>query len=298
MADLTPEIADEVLAACTQGASEVAEALGRAFAAAVAVKVGQLGVLQPGDCPTSLTGAGLIVVLPINQAAALVTLPASSGLLPPWCAAPDPTGQGKLMTLAQELGMNVLPETFSSVDARAVWAEDLSAAVTLGKVAGEARIIPLELASGGKPVGVMNLIWPVSEPGAIFNPSPAEPVAASAPAAEEPSVPKPRPKLPAHAGPSLPPYTQSLLRIRVPVVVTLAEKRQVLSKVLEISPGTIIQFEKSCEEMLDLSVANRSIAAGEAVKVGDKFGLRITSMTPPDERFHSLTPTRPRKESP
>ena len=90
--------------------------------------------------------------------------------------------------------------------------------------------------------------------------------------------------------PALPPYTRSLLRISVPVVVTLAEKRQSLGRIIEIGPGSILQFDKSCEEMLDLSVGNRSIAWGEAVKVGDKFGLRITSITPPEERFQSLRP--------
>jgi flagellar motor switch protein FliN len=88
----------------------------------------------------------------------------------------------------------------------------------------------------------------------------------------------------------LPAYTRSLLRIRVPVVVTLAEKRQPLGRIVELSPGAIIQFDKSCEEMLDLSVGNRRIASGEAVKVGDKFGLRITSLTPPGEKFVPIRP--------
>ena len=94
------------------------------------------------------------------------------------------------------------------------------------------------------------------------------------------------------AAPQLPPYTRSLLRVRVPVVVTLAEKRQPLGRIVELSPGAIIQFDKSCEEMLQLSVGNRPVAAGEAVKVGDKFGLRILSITPPEERFQSVRPGR------
>jgi flagellar motor switch protein FliN len=88
-----------------------------------------------------------------------------------------------------------------------------------------------------------------------------------------------------HTSRDLPPYTRSLLRISVPVVVTLAEKRQPLGKIVELSPGAIIQFDKSCEEMLELCVGNRPIASGEAVKIGDKFGLRIIGMTPPEERF-------------
>jgi flagellar motor switch protein FliN len=86
----------------------------------------------------------------------------------------------------------------------------------------------------------------------------------------------------------LPPYTRSLLRIRVPVVVTLAQNRQPLHRILELGPGSMIQFEKSCEEMLELSVGESRVAAGEAIKIGDKFGLRITSIVMPEERFHTV----------
>jgi len=83
----------------------------------------------------------------------------------------------------------------------------------------------------------------------------------------------------------LPTYGRSLMRIKVPVVATLAQKKQPVQEILELGPGAIIQFEKSCEEMLELEVGNQQVAVGEAVKVGDKFGLRITSVTLPDERF-------------
>ena len=53
-------------------------------------------------------------------------------------------------------------------------------------------------------------------------------------------------KLPLTSG-DLPPYTRSLLRIKVPVVVTLAEKRQKLGSIVELAPGSIIQFDKPCE---------------------------------------------------
>jgi flagellar motor switch protein FliN/FliY len=86
----------------------------------------------------------------------------------------------------------------------------------------------------------------------------------------------------------LPLYSRSLLRIKVPVVVTLAQKKQPLSRILELGPGSLIQFDKSCDAMLNLEVAARSVAVGEAVKVGDKFGLRISSITLPDERFVPL----------
>jgi flagellar motor switch protein FliN/FliY len=91
----------------------------------------------------------------------------------------------------------------------------------------------------------------------------------------------------------LPAYTRSLLRVPVPVVVTLAATPRPVSKVLEIGPGTLLFFKKPCDEPLTLSVGDREIAVGDAVKVGDKFGLRITSMVLPDERFEPLGRDKP-----
>jgi flagellar motor switch protein FliN len=84
-------------------------------------------------------------------------------------------------------------------------------------------------------------------------------------------------------------YSQSLLKVKVPVIVTLAAKKQPVGKIIELVPGSIIQFEKPCDEMLELEVSGHPIAQGECVKVGDKFGLRITSVILPDESFHSLS---------
>jgi flagellar motor switch/type III secretory pathway protein FliN len=72
------------------------------------------------------------------------------------------------------------------------------------------------------------------------------------------------------------------------VVVTLAQKRQALGRVVELGPGSILQFDKSCEDMLELLIGGQPVALGEAVKVGDKFGLRVTSMVSPGERFQKV----------
>jgi len=72
------------------------------------------------------------------------------------------------------------------------------------------------------------------------------------------------------------------------VMVTLASKKHQVSTILEIGPGTILQFKKSCDQLLELEVNGHAIGVGEAVKVGDKFGLRVTSLTLPGERFESL----------
>ncbi len=86
----------------------------------------------------------------------------------------------------------------------------------------------------------------------------------------------------------LPHYARSLLKINVEVTVTLATAKQPVERVVDLRPGSILQFDKPCDEMLTLEVANHGIAAGEAVKVGDKYGLRITAIQLPEERFSAL----------
>jgi flagellar motor switch protein FliN/FliY len=90
----------------------------------------------------------------------------------------------------------------------------------------------------------------------------------------------------------LPPYARSLLRIQVPVVVTLATTRQPVSRVMELAPGAILHFDKPCDEPLTLSVGDHEVAVGETVKVGDKFGLRLTSMVMPGEKFEPVAGKR------
>lgn len=80
-----------------------------------------------------------------------------------------------------------------------------------------------------------------------------------------------------------------MLKVKVPVIVTLAAKKQPVGKIIELVPGSIIQFEKPCDEMLELEISGHPIAQGECVKVGDKFGLRVTSVILPDESFRKLT---------
>ena len=92
-------------------------------------------------------------------------------------------------------------------------------------------------------------------------------------------------ELPMPPAARLPAYTRSLLRIEVPVVVTLAANKQSIRRILELGPGTLLHFNKPCDEPLSLLIGQCQVAVGEAVKVGEKFGLRITSMVLPEEKF-------------
>lgn len=69
-----------------------------------------------------------------------------------------------------------------------------------------------------------------------------------------------------------------VLRLSVPVIVKLAERKLALSEVMRLGAGAIIEFSKSSDEPLELMVNNKTIGVGETVKVGENFGLRITQI--------------------
>lgn len=320
MPDLSPDILNQVLNACKAGAGEVADSLRRNLDAEVKVSVGEGGTLDTQSLPEGFTGPGLVAVLTCGSTAALVVFPESEGSLPAWYAEPDATGQSKLATLSQELGMVLLPESHMPDDFKAAGVKSLAGALARGGVTTGAAMVRLVLESGDGKKSTVYLIWPATKPAAVLGAGNGGAKAAK-PSPERPATPKPTaPKIPipkpAAAKPAgtpapigaahtvsppappprphpasvedLPDYSRSLLRVEVPVVVTLAEKRQPLGWIVELGPGSIIQFDKSCEEMLELDVGGRPIATGEAVKVGDKFGLRITSVVLPEERFHPV----------
>ncbi len=77
-------------------------------------------------------------------------------------------------------------------------------------------------------------------------------------------------------------YARNLLKVRVPVTVALASQRISIQEIIELGPGSIVKFTKTCDEPLTLTVGDRAIATGEVVKVGDKFGLRIGQLVAAD----------------
>lgn len=285
MSELTPELAAEIIAACEEGAEEAGGALTRALDAEFTLSVGEAGSYSEDSPPDGLDGPGLALLMRFGEVGAAVLLPESSGLLPDWYANPDTTGECKLSTLAQELSMLLVPETLFADDFKAARVENLAGALANAKVAKDAGLVPLAI-TAGESSGELSLIWPLQSPENLV-PAPVETIVAEG----EPVVSEASPPAKKRARPSiqdfsqLPPYSRSLLRIQLPVRVVLASKKENLQSVVELAPGSIIKFDKACDEMLHLQVGDHRVAVGEAVKIGDKFGFRVSSMVLPDEHF-------------
>jgi len=298
MPELSSNIVKEMLASCKAGAVEAASAFSSAFDAQLQLIVGESGTFAADALPEELNGPGLAVVLTIGDKGVVLVLPESTGLLPDWYTAPDLTAQNKLTTLAKELGANLLPTAYTPEDIKIAGVRKLSDVFKSGHLVEGAVSVPLSLIKDDGKQGTALLVWPVAKPEMTLCAVSSEQDSTSTSAdqvpdqtdAESKSQPIDDSAYCRSGKRKLPSYTRSLLKVKIPVVVTLAEKKQTLGRVIELGPGQIIQFDKSCEEMLDLVVSNCKIAAGEAVKVGDKFGLRVTSIVLPDERFLPVKP--------
>jgi len=83
---------------------------------------------------------------------------------------------------------------------------------------------------------------------------------------------------------------QRIFKITVPVIVVLAETKLWMHEIVQISSGSVIEFEKNSDDPLRLLVNNRVVAEGEAVKVGENFGLRLTRVGSQREIIQNLGP--------
>ena len=87
---------------------------------------------------------------------------------------------------------------------------------------------------------------------------------------------------------ALQPDLRRILQLEVPVIVKLAERKLTLGEVMRLGAGAIIEFSKSSDEPLELLVNNKPIGVGDAVKVGENFGLKITQIGDVREIIRSL----------
>lgn len=79
-----------------------------------------------------------------------------------------------------------------------------------------------------------------------------------------------------------------LLDVPLAVTVELGRTKMPISDVLNLASGAVIELEKMAGEPLDLLLNGRLVARGEAVVVGERFGIRITTIVSPRERLARL----------
>ncbi|MGJ8637623.1 MAG: FliM/FliN family flagellar motor switch protein [Phycisphaerales bacterium] len=83
---------------------------------------------------------------------------------------------------------------------------------------------------------------------------------------------------------------KSIMRIEVPLVVIVGERIMDMSSIRQWVPGSIIELPINAEEELEIRVNNRRIASGSAVKLGENFGIRLTTTLGQTERIEAMGP--------
>lgn len=79
-----------------------------------------------------------------------------------------------------------------------------------------------------------------------------------------------------------------LMDIKLQLTVELGRTELPIKKVLELTRGSIIELEKVAGEPVELYANGKLVAHGEVVVIEDNFGLRITSITEPEDRLRGI----------
>lgn len=79
-----------------------------------------------------------------------------------------------------------------------------------------------------------------------------------------------------------------VLKLEVPVIVTLAQRSMRFRDVLRLTAGTILEFDQPASADLRLMINNKCIGTGKAVKVGENFGLSISSISSKRRRIEAM----------
>lgn len=87
----------------------------------------------------------------------------------------------------------------------------------------------------------------------------------------------------------MPTSTETLLALRVPLVVQIGRCRMSVEGALSLVPGSLIELDKSADEQLDILINAQPIGRGHTVKVGENFGIRVDEIDPPAKRLKGLT---------
>jgi len=79
-----------------------------------------------------------------------------------------------------------------------------------------------------------------------------------------------------------------LLDIPVTLSMEIGQTRISINELLKLGKGSVIELQRMAHEPLDVLVNGTLVAHGEAVVVGDRFGIRLTDVISPQERLRKF----------
>ena len=72
--------------------------------------------------------------------------------------------------------------------------------------------------------------------------------------------------------------------VEVEVTLEIGRRRLRIAEILKLSAGHMLELSKAAGEPLDIFVNGRLLGRGEAIVMGDRYGVRITEIVAPGGR--------------
>lgn len=79
-----------------------------------------------------------------------------------------------------------------------------------------------------------------------------------------------------------------LLDVQLKISVEVGRTKVLISNLLDFHEGHVLELESLLGQPLDIRVNEKLVARGEVVVINEKFGVRITEIVSPDDRFAAL----------
>lgn len=76
-----------------------------------------------------------------------------------------------------------------------------------------------------------------------------------------------------------------ILDIPVTLSMEIGQTRISINELLKLSKDSVIELQRMADEPMDVLVNGTLVAHGEAVVVGERFGIRLTDVISPQERL-------------
>lgn len=276
MAALTDELIDQIFEGCRSNIADLTQSLGTNLSGDFQ--------LQPGE---EVKGSAEILAKVSEQPGIVVTLKYDGfGILclipedlpiPDWYRSPNDSQASQLQTLPMEWSVGMVPMELEAVEEKSLTCENLRAHLEACQPTETARMLELSASVvGSETSSTIQLVMPVANPITEHpvSDSPEADGAAGSPAlSAEMSVTESERE---SMNPALAKRFERISKVPVSLIVRIAERKIELEQLRRIAPGSLLMFDKPYDSLLDVYVDNRLYCRGEAVKVGETFGVKIS----------------------
>ena len=92
--------------------------------------------------------------------------------------------------------------------------------------------------------------------------------------------------------------TKFLEDVSMLMSVEIGRCEMTVRDVLALKVGSLVEFSKVVGEPMDVIIADRLMARGEVVVVNERYGVRISEVTRPDEKIGDRREYSPRSSNP